>query len=251
MNAAPEPAEGIEKWIVVDVERILRLPERLRRLWPRELLPHTGDGSAGPASAKDSRSGPASASDGSPGPASAKDTGSGPAGGGVAGELAADEPSQRELDVLTAWVAGFAAELNDVDARVTVVVSSGTETVHLALCLGGGSGQAVLALQGEGFEDLSGHQLLRRIDSGRIGPVVERLTGLIEHDCVLTLSWAGREAATGLEFLHRRDGRWYRPVIERRGDTVTVETETAAGDPAVRMLLAAVLTQALKTGTRR
>ena len=251
MNAAPEPAEGIEKWIVVDVERILRLPERLRRLWPRELLPHTGDGSPGPASAKDTGSGPASASDGSPGPASAKDTGSGPAGGGVAGELAADEPSQRELDVLTAWVAGFAAELNDVDARVTVVVSSGTETVHLALCLGGGSGQAVLALQGEGFEDLSGHQLLRRIDSGRIGPVVERLTGLIEHDCVLTLSWAGREAATGLEFLHRRDGRWYRPVIERRGDTVTVETETAAGDPAVRMLLAAVLTQALKTGTRR
>ena len=241
MNAAPEPAEGIEKWIVVDVERILRLPERLRLLWPRELLPHTGDGSPGPASAKDSGSGPASASDGSPGPASAKDTGSGPAGGGVA----------RELDVLTAWVAGFAAELNDVDARVTVVVSSGTETVHLALCLGGGSGQAVLALQGEGFEDLSGHQLLRRIDSGRIGPVVERLTGLIEHDCVLTLSWAGREAATGLEFLHRRDGRWYRPVIERRGDTVTVETETAAGDPAVRMLLAAVLTQALKTGTRR
>ena len=131
MNAVPEPAEGIEKWIVVDVERILRLPERLRRLWPRELLPHTGDGSAGPASAKDSRSGPASASDGSPGPASAKDTGSGPAGGGVAGELVADEPLQRELDVLTAWVAGFAAELNDVDARVTVVVSSGTETVQI------------------------------------------------------------------------------------------------------------------------
>src|SRR5699024_12624132 len=106
----------------------------------------------GPASASDTGSGPASSSDGSPGPASAKDTGYGPAGGGVAGELAADEPSQRELDVLTAWVAGFAAELNDVDARVTVVVSSGTETVHLALCLGGSSGQAVLALQGEGFE---------------------------------------------------------------------------------------------------
>src|SRR5699024_7132369 len=173
VNAAPEPAEGIEKWIVVDVERILRLPERLRRLWPRELLPHTGDGS--------------------PGAASAKEPGSGPAGGGVAGDLVADEPSQRELDVLTAWVAGFAAELNDVDARVTVVVSSGTETVHLALCLGGGSGQAVLALQGEGFEDLSGHQLLRRIASGRIGPVVERLTGLIEPDCVLTLGWARPE----------------------------------------------------------
>lgn len=233
MNAAPEPAEGIEKWIVVDVERILRLPERLRRLWPRELLPRTGDGSTGTASVKESGTGPASVG--------AADT----------GDLVADEPSQRELDVLTAWVAGFAAELNRVDARVTVVLSSGTETVHLALCLGGGSGQAVLALQGEGFEDFSDHQLLRRIDSGRIGPVVERLAGLIEHDCVLTLSWAGREAATGLEFLHRRDGRWYRPVIERRGDTVTVETETAAGDPAVRMLLAAVLTRALKTGERR
>lgn len=231
MTAAPEPAEGIEKWIVVDIERILRLPERLRRLWPRELLPHTGDGSTGPASAKD--------------------TGPGPAGGGIAGDLAAGEPSQRELDVLTAWVAGFAAELNRVHARVTVVVSSGTETVHLALCLGGDSGQAVLALQGEGFETFSGHQLLRRIDSGRIGPVVERLAGLIEHDCVLTLSWAGREAATGLEFLHRRDGRWYRPVIERRGGAVTVETETAAGEPAVRMLVAAVLTRALKTGSRR
>src|SRR5699024_10945108 len=231
VTAAPEPAEGSEKWIVADIERIHRPPERLRRLWPRELVPHTGDGSTGPAAAED--------------------TGPGPEGGAIAGELAADEPSQRELDVLTAWVAGFAAELNRVHARFTVVVSSGTETVHLALCLGGESGQAVLALQGEGFETFSGHQLLRRIDSGRIGPVVERLAGLIEHDCVLTLSWAGREAATGLEFLHRRDGRWYRPVIERRGGAVTVETETAAGDPAVRMLLAAVLTQALKTGTRR
>jgi hypothetical protein len=250
VTAAPEPAEGIEKWIVVDIERILRLPERLRRLWPRELLPHTGDGSTGPASAKDTGPGP-SASDTGSGPASASDTGPGPAGGGIAGDLAADEPSQRELDVLTAWVAGFAAELNRVHARVTVVVSSGTETVHLALCLGGDSGQAVLALQGEGFETFSGHQLLRRIDSGRIGPVVERLAGLIEHDCVLTLSWAGREAATGLEFLHRRDGRWYRPVIERRGGAVTVETETAAGEPAVRMLVAAVLTRALKTGSRR
>jgi hypothetical protein len=83
VTAAPEPAEGIEKWIVVDIERILRLPERLRRLWPRELLPHTGDGSTGPASAKDTGPGPASASDSGRGPASASDSGPGPAGGGI------------------------------------------------------------------------------------------------------------------------------------------------------------------------
>src|SRR5699024_7132370 len=85
----------------------------------------------------------------------------------------------------------------------------------------------------------------------RLGAARGRRPGRIGHDCGRAPRWAGRGAATGLEFLHRRDGRWYRPVIERRGDTVTVETETAAGDPAVRMLLAAVLTQALKTGTRR
>ena len=235
MNATPEPAAvGIEKWIVVDVERILKLPERLRRLWPRELLPHTGVGSAGAASAGGG-------------------VGSASPGGADAGDLAVDDPvrSQRELDVLTAWVAGFAAELNHVDARVSVVVSSGGETVHLALCLGGGAAQAVLALQGEGFEDFSGHQLLRRIDWDRIGPVAEELAGLIEHDCVLTLTWAGPCAAAGLEFLHRRDGRWFRPVIDRRGDTITVDAETEAGAEAVRMLLAAVLARVLKPETRR
>ncbi|WP_209370257.1 hypothetical protein [Brevibacterium renqingii] len=247
MNAASESAaETLERWIVVDLERIRRLPERLRRLWPHELLPARDDGGSGPASTGDGDSRSASAGD---------DGGSGPASTAAGDEDAVvlDEPgtSRREPDVLMAWLAGFAAELNHTDVRVTVVVSSGVETLHLALCLGGSTGLAVLALKGEGLEGFSGHQLLRRIDPVEIGPVVEGLAGLVEQDCVLTLSWAAREGATGLEFLHRRDGRWFRPVLERSGGSVTVDVGDEAGASAVRMLLAAVLARMLTTGTRR
>ncbi|WP_152347184.1 hypothetical protein [Brevibacterium sp. CFH 10365] len=227
MNAHPVAREtaGIDSWIVVDLDRILRLPERLRRLWPPDLLPHRADREPGAASAGVGKASAAPESD--------------EAGGGGA---------KRELDVLTAWLRGFASELDRASTRISVVVSSGVETVHLALCLGSGVGHAILALQGEGLEDFAQHQLLRRIEAGLIGHVVEDLAELVEHDCVLTLSWASGTGATGLEFLRRKGGAWFRPVIERAGDSVTVDDDVAAGEAAVRMLLSAVLTRTLTAG---
>ena len=221
MNARPAARDTVatDSWIVVDLDRIIRLPERLRRLWPPDLLPRRVE--------PDSQA------------ASVPERGEGSGG------------AKRELDVLTAWLRGFASELDRVSTRFSVVVSSGAETVHLALCLGPGVGLAILALQGEGLADFAQHQLLRRIEPGRIGHVVEDLAGLVEQDCVLTLSWASGQGATGLEFLRRKDGDWFRPVIERAGDSVTVDDEVAAGDAAVRQLLSAVLTRTLTAGASK
>lgn len=234
MNTHPAEREGagIDSWIVVDLDRISRLPERLRRLWPPDLLPRRAD--------RDSRA------------ASAEERyGAGSGTAAVSSEMGeGDEGAKRDLDVLTAWLRGFASELNRVRTRISVVVSSGVETVHLALCLGPGVGHAILALQGEGLEDFARHQLLRRIEPGRIGHVVEDLTELVDRDCVLTLSWASGRDATGLEFLRRKGGTWFRPVIERAGDSVTVDDDVAAGESAVRKLLSAVLTRTLTAGAR-
>ena len=239
MNAHPAAREttGIDSWIVVYLDRIIRLPDRLRRLWPPDLLPRRVERDSRAASAEAGRDNAVSESrravpeSGSAGPESSG-------------------PAKRDIDVLTAWLRGFASELNRVRTRISVVVSSGVETVHLALCLGPGTGHAILALQGEGLEDLAQHQLLRRIEPARIGQVVEDLAELVEQDCVLTLSWASGTGATGLEFLRRKSGTWFRPVIERAGDSVTVDDDVAAGDAAVRMLLSAVLTQTLTVGAR-
>lgn len=288
---------SLEKWIVVDLERILRLPARLRRLWPPDLAPRRTD--AGAASKVGTVTDGGALTDVGPGGSTAPMRGSASAGvgdedacttsvstGGTdactasvstrgtevvhasvntgsteARTVAAGEEAEvvdlgesvrgsRELDVLTAWLAGFAAELNQSDGRITVVVSSGVESVHLALCLGAVTGQAVLALRGEGFEDFADHQLLRRIDPSGIGRAVDELAGLVEGDCVLTLNWAARGGHTGLEFLHRRGGAWFRPVLERSGGSITVDEDAAAGDEAVRMLLAAVLTRVLPSGVR-
>lgn len=276
---------GLEKWIVVDLERILRLPARLRRLWPPDLAPRRTD--AGAASRGGTVTDGGALTDVGPGGSTAPIGGSASAGVGdddactasvstrgtevvhasvntgstEARTVAAGEEAEvvdlgesvrgsRELDVLTAWLAGFAAELNQSDVRITVVVSSGVESVHLALCLGAVTGQAVLALRGEGFEDFADHQLLRRIDPSGIGRAVDELAGLVEGDCVLTLNWAARGDHTGLEFLHRRGGAWFRPVLERSGGSITVDEDASAGDEAVRMLLAAVLTRVLPSGVR-
>ncbi|MGO1290006.1 MAG: hypothetical protein ACTMH0_01815 [Brevibacterium linens] len=252
MNARPAAREtaGIDSWIVVDLDRITRLPERLRRLWPPDLLPRrverdclsasaeVGQGSTAPESTDPGGADPGRAGAGERSGAAASEIGGVGGGGGAT----------RDLDVLTAWLRGFASELNRVSTRLSVVVSSGTETVHLALCLGSGVGHAILALQGEGLEDFAQHQLLRRIEPGRIGHVVEDLAELVEQDCVLTLSWACGGGATGLEFLRRKGGAWFRPVIERDGDSVTVDDDVAAGDAAVRTLLSAVLTRTLTAG---
>lgn len=240
MNTHPAEREGagIDSWIVVDLDRISRLPDRLRRLWPPDLLPRRADRDSRAASAEEERSNAAAGT-----AAAGSGTGAAPSGMGEGSGGA-----KRDLDVLTAWLRGFASELNRVRTRISVVVSSGVETVHLALCLGPGMAHAILALQGEGLEDFARHQLLRRIEPGRIGHVVEDLTELVDRDCVLTLSWASGRDATGLEFLRRKGGTWFRPVIERAGDSVTVDDDVAAGDEAVRKLLSAVLTRTLTAG---
>ena len=262
MNARPAAREtaGIDSWIVVDLDRIIRLPERLRRLWPPDLLPRRVGQDSRAASAKVGRASAATELGGTePGTADAVVGDAATASGAVAAGAASAAPgtasgvtgtAKRDIDVLTAWLRGFASELDRVTTRISVVVSSGVETVHLALCLGPGTGHAILALQGEGLEDLAQHQLLRRIEPARIGQVVEDLVELVEQDCVLTLSWASGTGATGLEFLRRKSGTWFRPVIERAGDSVTVDDDVAAGDAAVRMLLSAVLTQTLTIGAR-
>ena len=170
MNTHPAEREGagIESWIVVDLDRISRLPERLRRLWPPDLLPRRADRDSRAASAEEKRSSAGSAPAAAPSATAAVPSGLGEG----------DRGAKRDLDVLTAWLRGFASELNRVRTRISVVVSSGVETVHLALCLGPGVGHAILALQGEGLEDFARHQLLRRIEPGRIGHVVEDLTEL-------------------------------------------------------------------------
>lgn len=243
MNARPAAREtaGIDSWIVVDLDRITRLPERLRRLWPPDLLPRRIERDCPSASAEVGRGSGAPESVGAGTGTLAAAPGKAEGGGGA----------KRDLDVLTAWLRGFASELNRASTRISVVVSSGTETVHLALCLGPGVGHAILALQGEGLEDFAQHQLLRRIEPGRIGHVVEDLAELVEQDCVLTLSWACGQGATGLEFLRRKGGTWFRPVIERDGDSVTVDDDVAAGDAAVRTLLSAVLTRTLTAGAAK
>ncbi|WP_434592301.1 hypothetical protein [Brevibacterium sp. 1718] len=240
MNTHPAEREGadIDSWIVVDLERISRLPERLRRLWPPDLLPRRVDRDSRAVSAEEEISGAGSG-------AAAAGSGTGAATSGM-GEGSGG--AKRDLDVLTAWLRGFASELNRVRTRISVVVSSGVETVHLALCLGPGIAHAILALQGEGLEDFARHQLLRRIEPGRIGHVVEDLTELVDQDCVLTLSWASGRGATGLEFLRREGGTWFRPVIERAGDSVTVDDDVDAGESAVRKLLSTVLTRTLTAG---
>jgi hypothetical protein len=254
VSAAPETgARELEKWIVVDLERILRLPERLRRLWPPDLAPRLSDEGIenDEGIANDSDSGSADRTGGSRSHGGdGENVGTASAGEEVV-DLDDTVSGSRELDVLTAWVTGFAAELNQSESRVSVVVSSGVETVHLAFCLGVGTCQAVLMLRGEGLEDFAHHQLLRRVDPRRIGRIVDELAELVEHDCVLTLNWASRGGAAGLEFLHRRGGTWFRPVLERSGGSITVDADVEAGDDAVRMLLTAVLARVLTTGAPR
>jgi hypothetical protein len=257
VNASPATGttDSVDRWIIVDLERILHLPERLRRLWPAELLPHRNPqdpripsrAEAGPGETTEPST--SSASVGNRSASSAKDADSGASS--VSGvRRTGPTGSARGLDVLTAWLRGFASELDRGSTRITVVVSSGVETVHLALCLGAGRGHAILTLSGEGLEDFAGHQLLRRIEPPQIATVVDELACLVEHDCVLTLSWAARGGIAGLEFLHRRGGTWFRPVLERSTDSITVDADVEAGDAAVRMLLGAVLARTLAMGVR-
>lgn len=238
--------DASENWFVVDVERVMRLPERLRCLWPPEFLPESASGRSRvtePAGA--TRPSGASGSSGTsapsgtitpPGATAPVSTES------VVLDLPPDQPT-RGLDILSAWLAGFAAELNLTHSRITIVVTSGAETVELALCLGADSCRAVLSLGGDGLTEFAGYQLLRRIGPAEITQVVDGLTDLVDADCVLTLSYIGPSRVAGMEFLHRVDGSWRRPVLERSGETITVGAEADAGQAAVRTLLAATLSR--------
>lgn len=232
---------AMEKWFVVDHGRIVALPARLKALWPRELLPGTAEGEeavVGKKAGDDSDS-----ALGEPAATSAGDDASTSAEAGTEAVVLAStgRVPRREVDVLSAWLAGFAAELGLSRSRMAIVISSGIETVHLAVCLGGDVGRSILSLRGEGFEDFAGSQLLRRVDIRELGQVVNDLSGLVENDCVLTLTFLTAAAEAGMEFLHRVDGTWFRPVIERVGGSLTVGVEAEAGERAVPALLTSVL----------
>ena len=111
MNTYPAEREGagIDSWIVVDLDRISRLPDRLRRLWPPDLLPRRVDRDSRAASAEEERS------DATAGTAAAgSGTGAAPPGMGEGSRGA-----KRDFDVLTAWLRGFASELNRVRSRIS------------------------------------------------------------------------------------------------------------------------------------
>ena len=252
-----------EQWFVVDLDRIARLPQRLRCLWPRELMPRAGV-TVSDVSDDCSASTPAGAhSAGEPAKSSGKCSGG--ESGTISGEYSGGEPGtssakvsgslndsvmltelpdggpSRGFDVLSAWLAGFAAELNLTAARMTVVISSGAEVVHLEVCLCEDTCLAVLALRGEGFDEFGGYELLRRIRAQDFARATDDLTRLVEHDCVLTLTYVTTGGSAGLEFLHRRNGVWYRPTLERGSAGITVGAEEDAGGDTVRKLLAATL----------
>ena len=240
------------QWIVVDVGRILRLPARLLRLWPRDLLPAAACDSAS-GSAEDSAPEPtaASASD-RPDPAARSTMTWAAASAGITvtsptvtdpDGLPAEVVRPRDLDVLSAWLAGFAAELNLARSRITLVVGAAREAVHLELAVGEGTCLAMLALRGVELADFAGFQFLRRLDLPEVAAVCGDLSDLIAGDCVLTLSSLGERGRPGMEFLNRTSGTWSSPLLERDENGMTVAGMEEMPDGAVRMLIASMLTR--------
>ena len=219
-------------WFAVDIARIMGLPERLRTLWPHELMPRTeSETTSAGVRAMGVKS----------------DIGRGIMETVMLGESAGRD-SKRGPDVLTAWLTGFTAELNLTRSRIAIVISSGDEAAHLEVSLCDDICLAILVLHGEGFEEFEGFELLRRLKPSELGRATEELCSLVEKDCVLTLTYLSEAEVAGMEFLHRVDGTWARPTLERDGDTITVGTESSLDVNAVRVLLAATLTR-LQTTT--
>ncbi|MDN5587245.1 MAG: hypothetical protein L0G69_11870 [Brevibacterium sp.] len=236
MTATGKAGPG-SSWFAVDIARIMRLPERLRTLWPHELMPRAD--AVGTASVWEG-TGAASVGDEAPeaGPV---------AGKGITETLMLGEPSSRDsrrgFDVLTAWLTGFAAELNLTRSRITIVISSGDEIAHLEVSLCEDICLAILVLRGEGFAEFAGFELLRRLRPQDLAQITEELCALVDKDCVLTLTYLDEAKVAGMEFLHRVDGTWARPTLERDGETITVGSEQNLESNAVRILLATVLTR--------
>lgn len=249
-NSAAVPANSAippgSKWFAVDIARIMGLPERLRSLWPHELMPRAD--SAETTSAGESATSVTIAA--GKGIAGREAAGKDIAETVMLGEVAGRD-SKRGLDVLTAWLTGFTAELNLTRSRITIVISSGDETAHLEVSLCDDICLAILVLRGEGFGEFAGFELLRRLRPQELGQVTEELCSLIERDCVLTLTYLSEARVAGMEFLHRVGGTWARPTLERDGETVTMGAERRLEADAVRALLTATLTRLLTTTGRR
>lgn len=220
-----------DKWFAVDAARIMRLPERLRVLWPRELMP-------GARVARSAVTAPGTPSGVMSGNSAVTAT-------TIRETVMLGEPaegsSRRGLDVLTAWLAGFTAELNLTRSRITIVISSGVETAHLEVSLCDDICLAILVLHGEGFEEFADFQLLRRLRPQDLAQVTEELCSLVENDCVLTLTCLDESKVAGMEFLHRVEGVWSRPTLEREGEAITVGAEHKLDGNAVRLLLASTM----------
>lgn len=262
------------KWIAVDLPRIVRLPERLRLLWPVEMRPrpapdasgrstHTGPSTGtGPSTEAGPSTGTAPATGTVPASGTAPATGAVPAsvcGGRQAAELQSpvnllstppDPQQKRGPDVLTAWLTGFAAEFGRADARLTIVISSGAAVVHLECAVREATALSILVLRGAEFEQMAAFQLLRRLRTDELASTVEDLAGLIEADCVLTLTSVHVGGSAQMEFLLRRGGRWMRSRLHRDSAGIRADGEVEAGDHAVRALLTSVLAGLLLISAR-
>lgn len=259
MSAEPAVDHPTGTWITVDHDRIRRLPARLLALWPGEMRPDSAvrvdAGRTGPrttsASGPTTTSAPAQAD-----PDGVWSDGIDPADPGVRALAAAGLgpgpipplPVKRStIDILSAWLRGFAGELARARLRMSIVISSGHEIVHLELALVEASCWAVLALRGTDYSDVEDRQFLRRLGAAELAGIVEGLTHLVEDDCVLTLSALDGDGRSRLELLSRTSGTWTGPVLERSAGGVTVVAHTDRGPAAVRRLVAAVLTGLLPT----
>ncbi|WP_309131972.1 hypothetical protein [Brevibacterium sp.] len=232
-TAKPGDSCGGAKWIAVDFARLVRLPARLKCLWPAEMTPRSTSQAAAPARRKSVGDADSTAHE----PASTPVL-------PIGLTTAVPTPQRsRDPDVLTAWLTGFAAELDFADARMTLVISSGTDAVHLEAMVHDHTALAILALRGVDFDEFSGFQLLRRLSLDELAPAVQELSALIDRDCVLTLTYLHACGPGGMEFLLRQDGRWLRPELERTGEGISANRQVDAGAEAIRTLFASVLTR--------
>lgn len=245
-DCAKPAARPGSAWFAVDIARIMGLPQRLRTLWPHELMPRadtagttSAGNAAGTTAARDTAG---TTSEGQRATVVAPGADKGITDTVMLGDCAGRE-SKRGLDVLTAWLTGFTAELNLTRSRITIVISSGDETAHLEVSLCDDICLAILVLHGEGFDEFAGFEFLRRLRPQELGQVTDELSSLIEKDCVLTLTYLSETKVAGMEFLHRVDGTWARPTLERNGGTITMGAECNLDANAVRVLLAATLTR--------
>lgn len=237
-----DPGDPAGTWIVVDHDRIRRLPSALLALWPAEMRPEpptvSGLGMTDPR-ATASATGGVGPEDIDPADPGARALAA--AGLGIA-PIPPPPAKRSTLDILGAWLRGFAEELALTHLRMSIVISSGHETVHLELALDDTSCWAVLALRGPEFAAAGDRQFLRRLGAAELAVIVDGLARIVEDDCVLTLSALDRDGRSRLELLSRTSGTWTGPVLERSVRGVTVVAHADRGRTAVRLLVAGVLT---------